>query len=152
MKLHMKAGKMRFSSILIVAILFYGGFVAVKIVSANIMQGQIKTNIIDRIGHLRGPDFTVEQGIKIVIDVLRENNVLEAEYDDTEDEEGEADTASYTDMGSGDEDEEFQRIDVKINSKENLVEFFVTYKYEINFIFFKQLKYYEVVGEVQNYN
>ncbi|MCP5048783.1 MAG: hypothetical protein GY940_16550 [bacterium] len=144
---HHQSGKIRFSSILIVLAIIYGAFVAVKIIATNVMPGQIRVDITDRIGILRGPSFTVEDGIKIVKDVLRENGVLESEYDDAD--EGVAHDDTETSAGRQYLN---QRIDVRLNEKTTMVEFSLTYEYETNFLFFKQKKTYEVKGEVQNYN
>jgi hypothetical protein len=147
-----ESGKIKFSSVLIVAIIFYGGFCVVKIVSANIMSGQIKNDIIEQIGYLRGPSFTVEAGEKIIREILKKNNVLESdldpEYDAERDEGGQADD-TQTEAGS---ETRHQKINIRIDRKSAMVYFYADYHYEINFFFFKQLKYYEVKGEVQNWN
>jgi hypothetical protein len=128
--------------------LFYAGFVVVKIASASIMKGQVKTNIIDKMGFVRGPDFTVEMGVKIVEEVLKAEGLLEEEYEGEE----EDDYGDDRDTEASSDDYKGQRIVVNIDQKRSMILFNVTYRYVIDFIFFKQEKIYQVEGEVQNYN
>lgn len=147
------AGSMKFSTILILVVLFYAGFATVKILSANIMRGQIKTDIIDQMGYLRGPDFTVSGGEDVIRNTLKKHGVLDEDYED----ENYEDNYDYENdekaMGSTDpKDYRGHGITVNLNDKKSVITFHLRYKYTTDFIFFKKEKVYDVQGEVQNYN
>jgi hypothetical protein len=143
------SGKIKLSSLIIVLAVIYGGFVVFKIVTANIMKGQIRVEITDKIGIVRGPSFTVEEGINICKEVLENHGVLDRDFKDDE-------YGTYADHNdtenSASREYNHQVIDVRIDDKTTMVHFYLTYEYENNFIFFKQKKKYEVQGEVQNFN
>lgn len=145
------SGGMKFSTIIILVVLFYAGFFVVKIVSANIMRGQIKTDIIDQMGFLRGPDFTIEAGEKLIRDILKKHGVLDLEYED----ENYEDNYEYGEQekeSDRPEDYKGHGITVDLNDKKSQISFHLRYKYTNDFIFFKKTKVYDVEGEVQNYN
>lgn len=144
-------GGMKFSTILIIVILFYAGLVTVKIVSANIMKGQIKTDIIEQMGYYRGPDFTTESGEKLIRDVLKKHGVLDLDYED----ENYEDNYQYSEeelRSKNPEDYKGHGITVNLNDKKSMIKFHLRYKHVNDFIFFKQPKVYDVEGEVQNMN
>jgi uncharacterized membrane protein len=152
MKYQMQSGKAKFSSLLILAIIFYAGYAVVKIVSSNIMNGQIKNSIIEQLGYARGQNFSIEDGEKIVRKVLKDNDVLESDYDNEET--GNDNYISDTDNEEAvDEEGEYkgQVVLVELDKKNSLIKFFATYQYELNFIFFKKMKYYEVRGDLPSY-
>ena len=70
-----REGKVAFSTIIFMVVLIYGGFVAYKIFSARITMGQIKKEIVDKIGFVRGQDFNSKKGEDIAWEVLRANGV-----------------------------------------------------------------------------
>ncbi len=151
MNRHYNSGKAKLSSIFIVLALIYGGYALVKYISANIMQGQIRVEITDSFGLVRGPSFTVEEGVKIIKGILETHGVLDKDYDEDDYEDDSAVEHDDTET-SADREVRHQRINVEINTKTTMVHFYVTYEYENDFLFFKHKKVYEVRGEVQNYN
>ena len=147
MRRHSQSGKVKMSSVLIVAIIIYAGFYLFKIITANLTPGQIKNDITNAIGIERGPAFTIAKGEKIVRDVLKRHGVLESEYDD-EEEDVEMENVDPGPDAVG----EPQRIVVEFNAKSVTVKFYTNFHLEVDFLLYKEIKYYEVSGEVQNYN
>lgn len=148
MKVHLQSGKIRFSTLIILAVLFYGGYCAVKIASAEIMKGQIKTACVNGIGEVRGPDLTVERCEEVILDVLDENGILGSEETPANDE-TKTDTATTEETTPNDND---PTIKVTINGSRSNVHFTISYNYTSNLVFFKYKKSYFIEGDVQNYN
>jgi len=147
MKRNSEKGAAKFSSILIVALICYGAFAAIKIISANVMEGQIRNNIIDEIGLQRGPNFTAENARKIVREALKAQGVLENDTEYSEESTTESTSEANSDSATAE-----QIIYAEIDEKTSMVRFKATFNYTVNLIFFKQKKHYVVEGELLNYN
>lgn len=144
-------GGIKFSTILMLVVVFYAGFVLVKVVSANIMRGQIRADIIDQMGYYRGPDFTIEAGEKVITEILKKHGVLDLEYDN----EYYDDDYVYSEAekkSDNPEDYKGHGINISLNDKKSMINFHLRYKYTNDFIFFKTVKVYDVEGELQNFN
>ena len=63
-------GKITFGGFIFLLLIVYGGFVAVKLIGAKYMQSQIKNEVFDEMGLLRGVGFTSEKGEQAIIDIL----------------------------------------------------------------------------------
>lgn len=139
-------GKVNISSILIIAILVYGAFAAFKIISSRITKAQIKNEIIDKFGYIRGPDFTPEKGEEVIREILIEHNLYSEDVSGGEENEYE----------SGDEDVNVEYygtiIDVEIRQKGSKIWFAVEYIDEINLLLFKTKARYYFEDEMFNYN
>ena len=142
-------GKISFSTILIMLLLFYGAFAAFKIISSRLTKSQIKNEIVDKFGYIRGPDFTVEKGEKIIQDILKEHELYTepGEEDEYEDESGEEE-------GSAESEKAFTgtRISVTVLQKGAKIKFYVEYMDIIDLILFKTKAYYTIDDEMLNYN
>lgn len=139
-------GKTNITSILIIAILVYGAFVAFKIIASRVTKSQIKNEIIDKFGFIRGPQFTPERGEDVIRQILighglYTEDVVEAEEDENE---------------SGDEDVNVEyygtRIDVAVRGKGSKIWFSVEYIDQINLLLFKTKARYLIEHEMLNYN
>ena len=139
-------GKVNISSILIIAILVYGAFVAFKIISSRITKSQIKNEIIEKFGFIRGTEFTPEKGEQVIREILIEHDLY------TEDEIG--DEESEDEYGDKEINVEAYgtRIAVEIRQKGSKIWFSVEYVDEINLIFFKTKARYDFEDEMLNYN
>ena len=138
-------GKANISSILIIVILFYGAFAAFKIISSRITKAQIKNEIIDKFGYIRGPDFTPERGEQVIQEILIEHDLYS---EDVISEEGD----DY-DTGEDINVEAYgTRIAVEIRQKGSKIWFFVEYVDEINLLLFKTKARYSFEDEIFNYN
>jgi hypothetical protein len=147
-KMRNQKGKVNISSILIIAILVYGAFAAFKIISSKITKAQIKNEIIDKFGYIRGPDFTPEKGEQVIREILIEHNLYSEDVSGGEENEYENE--------SGDEDVNVEnygtRIAVEIRQKGSKIWFAVEYIDEINLLFFKTKARYYFEDEMFNYN
>ncbi len=141
-------GKVNMTSILIIAILVYGAFAAFKFISSRLTKTQIKNEIIDKFGFIRGPQFTPERGEQVIREILIEHNLY------SEDVSGGAGN-EYEDE-SGDEDVNVEsygtRIDVEARGKGSKIWFAVEYVDVINLLFFKTKATYYIEHEMFNYN
>ena len=145
MKKQKQKGKVTITTILFFVVLFYAGFVAVKIISANLTKSHIKNEIIDKFGYMRGDDFKVEEGEKIIRQVLKDNGVLPADenYDFEDDEE----TESQSNRGL-----KPPEIYVEFDKKASEISFFAEYEYEVSLILFKYKKIYTIEDKMRSYN
>jgi hypothetical protein len=143
-------GKVKITSILIVAVLIYAAFVAFKIISSRITKSQIKNEIIEKFGFIRGTEFTPEKGE----DVIREILIAHGLY--TEDVIGEEEDESENEDEFGDKEINVEaygtRISVEIRQKGSKIWFSVEYVDEINLLLFKTKARYNFESEMLNYN
>ncbi len=147
---HRQSGKINIVGLLMIVVVFYIGFVVVKIISANMTKSQIKTSIINDIGQIRGPELTVEACENVIWNVLISNGI--SEYgDEVPDADGKT-TVDKSTATSGVPVYPGPQMDVTINKKDSTVHFRVTYRHINNLLLFKQKKIFEVEGDVQNYN
>jgi hypothetical protein len=68
-------GKMTFMSLIVLAILVLGGFMAFKFIGTNLEKKQIKKDVFNSIGEVRGRDFTSEELQGIIEGVLSKKGV-----------------------------------------------------------------------------
>jgi len=138
-KLMCPKGKITFSTILIMLILFYGGFVAYKFISSRLTKAQIKNEIIEKYGFIRGPDFTEEKGEDVIIDILISHDL----FDDPEEEDPDK---------IGRESSPGTEIFVEIKNGHSETHFIVTYNDQVDLLFFKVKVRYVIDEEIRNYN
>jgi anionic cell wall polymer biosynthesis LytR-Cps2A-Psr (LCP) family protein len=109
-------GKFSIGAILLLLILVYGGFLAVKFTSAGFTASQIENEIKESLFLRQGSDFTPEKGKKAIRDILDKKGVY---YDE--------------------ENEDI--IVVTIDSRTYRITYYVEYEIDINLIFFKKTKF-----------
>ena len=143
-------GKVTITTILMVIILFYGAFAAYKIISSRLTTNQIKSEIIDKFGFVRGTDFTVQKGEEIIRQIMIAHNLYKDPLvedsesgDEAGDEEG---TAESTDVSTG------TQILVTIEQGGSKLYFKVDYTDVVDLILFKLRPHYTVENEMVNYN
>jgi hypothetical protein len=146
-KMRNQKGKVSISSALIILVLFYGGFVAFKFIASRINRAQIKNEIIDKFGYIRGPDFTPEKGEEVIREIMIQHNLYsEAVSDGSENENESIDNEAVNVEIYG------TRIDVEVRKKGSKIWFSVEYIDEINLFFFKTKARYTFEDEMFNYN
>ena len=109
-------GKFSIGAILLLLIVVYGGFVAIKFMSAGFTATQIENDVKEMLYQLQGSDFTPEKGEDAIRTILDRAGVI---YDS--------------------ENEEI--ISVTVNRSNFRVTYYVEYEIDINLIFFKHTKY-----------
>jgi hypothetical protein len=139
-------GKTNITSILIVVVLVYGAFVAFKIISSRVTKSQIKNEIIEKFGFIRGTEFTREKGEEVIREILIAHDlytedVIGEEEDGDEYGDKEINVESYG-----------TRISVEIQQKGSKIWFSVEYVDEINLLLFKTKARYNIEDEMLNYN
>lgn len=161
-------GKANISALIVMLLIFYGGFVAFKFISARITKGQIKNDVINRFGFVRGPDFTEKQGRNIIREILAQHEIipeakLETEDDYYYEEEG---AVGVEDAGSQAEDAEGGEgtgearnkqektliIQVKLDEKKRNIKFLIRYEVVIDLIIFKSKQVYDIQEQMRNYS
>jgi hypothetical protein len=152
-------GKISFTTIIMLLIVVYGGFLAFKFIAARADSTSIKAEIVNRIGLLRGPDFTLEDGVRVIREVLVAHKVLTSgERVKIEGEEDTGGTGESSGEGSGESSGTNSQlpprvaISVKFIENKTKVRFLVTYDVELDLILFKSKQDYSIEDEVTNFN
>ena len=139
-------GKVNITNILIVAVLVYGAFVAFKIISSRITKSQIKNEIIEKFGYIRGTEFTPEKGEEVIREILKAHDLYSEDVIGEEEDENEFGDKEINVESYG------TRIAVEIQQKGSKIWFSVEYVDEINLLFFKAKARYDFEDEMLNYN
>ena len=82
-------GKITLIGFIIIILIVYGGFVAVKLISTNLTESQIENKVKDTFGMMRGSGFDEAKGqdaIRSILTerddiILDENHVIDVELD-----------------------------------------------------------------------
>ena len=121
-------GSINFTGLIMLFIIFYGGFAAIKFIAAGATDTQIKKEVIDTLGTMRGADFSENEGVKAVRDVLLEHDsIIFDEYDDN-------------------------AVSVKLDRNKGRITFFYKYDVELNLLFFKKRRTVDVKEVVKSYD
>lgn len=147
MKMNSK-GKVSFSTIIFFVVLIYGGFVAYKILAARVTMGQIKKEIVDKIGFIRGQDFDKEKGEEIAWRILRAHDVDKPAKPNN--------LPPPSTAGSSDSEknkkEELPIVEVTVDKKASKIYIYVKYDVILDFLIFKQHKVFEIDEEMRSYS
>jgi hypothetical protein len=139
-------GKTNISSILIIAVLVYGAFAAFKIISSGITKSQIKNEIIEKFGYIRGTEFTPERGEEVIREILIEHDLYTEDVIGEEEDENEFGDKEINVEAYG------TKIAVEIRQKGSKIWFSVEYVEEISLLLFNIKKRYYFEDEMFNYN
>lgn len=161
-------GKANISAIIVMLLIFYGGFVAFKFISVRITKGQIKNDVINRFGFVRGPDFTEKQGRNIIREILAQHEIipeakLETEDDYYYEEEGGVGVEDAGSQAEGTEGAEVTGetrnkaektliIQVKLDEKKRNIKFHIRYEVEVDLIIFKSKQVFDIQEQMRNYS
>ena len=157
-------GKANISAIIVMLLIFYGGFVAFKFISVRITKGQIKNDVINRFGFVRGPDFTEKQGRNIIREILAQHEIIpeakpeaEDEYYEEESDVGVEDAGSQAEgtEGTGEtrnKEEKTLIIQVKLDEKKRNIKFHIRYEVEVDLIIFKSKQVFDIQEQMRNYS
>lgn len=143
-------GKVTITTILIIVVLFYAAFAAYKIISSKLTTNQIRSDIIDKFGFVRGTDFTVQKGEEIIREIMISHDLykdpLTAESESGDEAGDEDGTAESTDINTG------TQILVTVDQGGTRLYFKVDYTDVVDLILFKLRPHYTVEGDMVNYN
>ena len=114
-------GKTTFMSLIAMAILLIGGFMAFKYIGTNLAKKQIKKEVFDMLGTTRGNDRTEAQLVAMIEDILLKKGVevLDVAFD--------------------------------LDGSKGMIYYSFSYRITANYLFFKRSETVEVVSEIQNY-
>ncbi len=121
------SGKITFGGFIFLLLIVYGGFVAVKLIGAKYMQSQIKNEVFDEMGVLRGAGFTSEKGEQAIIDILLKHKSV------------------VFDKNQG-------VVEVTIDRKKGSIKYRFEYKIKSDLILFKKIKSIVVDEKVRSYD
>lgn len=119
-------GKFNLAGLLILAILFYGGYALIKMISTSLMQSQIENEVVDTFGVIRGSDLTERDAVKAIRDILLRNDVIFDERDEG-------------------------AVDVEIHTQKGKIYYYFKYEVETDYLFFKKRQVVEVDEEMQSF-
>ena len=122
-----KSGKSTTINLILLAIVFYGGFALVKHLGANFTARGIASEVKERIALDRGADFTEAKGMDFIRQILKGKDVI---FDERK--EGE--------------------VDVILNNEKQRIEYYFRYEVEINFLLFKSRRVFEIEDEMPSYS
>lgn len=126
-KMKQQQGKINFTGFIMILIVVYGGYAAVKLISASLSETQIRKEVIDTLGTMRGADFSADEGTKAVRDILRRNGVIF--------------------------DEESGSIaSVTLDRQHGNLTYYYKYNVEVDLLFFKKKKTVELKEEMKSYD
>jgi hypothetical protein len=145
-KMRNQKGKVNISSILITAVLVYGGFVAYKIIASGVTKSQVKNEIIEKFGFDRGTEFTPQRGREIIQEILIKHDLYSEGVVGEEENESESSGKQINVEAYG------TIIEVEIRQRGTRIWYSVDYTDEINLLFFKMKKRYSFEHEMLNYN
>lgn len=153
------SGKLNILGILIIVLIFYGGFVAFKFISANISKGQLKTDIENLLGQYRGPDFTEEEGVELIAKLLYQNGIIDESQRVTfvEDAKYGGDNEGGDSRANNEDDPDTVKakkvaIKVRLKDRKSKILFFVEYEFDLDLVLFKSRQVHTIEEEVYNYN
>ena len=157
-------GKINFAGLLMIAVVLYGGFVAYKLISVQYESNQVKKEIFDKLGIARGPDFTIEDAYKYIIEVLVARDIAIQGQKIKVEGEDDPRIAGVTVNSDGSESPTPPTPDPKAEKAHNLaisarfdenktkIKFNVQYDVEVDLLLFKQKKSFSIEDEVTNVN
>ena len=120
-------GKLTFTGLLVIVLVFYGAFAAVQIINAKLTEGEIQKKVKDRVGIERGYSLTDGEAEDFIYEVLsKQNDII---------------------FGEAEED----MISVTIDKDTKTLSYYYEYGLETDFIFFKNLKRVRVDDSMRSY-
>jgi hypothetical protein len=120
-------GKITFAGFIFLLLLAYGGFVGVKFIGAKYMQSQIKNEVFDKIGFLRGLGFTPEMGEQAIVEILLKHKSVIF-------------------------DKEQGVVELTIDSRKSRIKYNFEYKINVDLILFKKIKSIKESREIRSYD
>jgi hypothetical protein len=114
-------GKMTFMSLIAMAILIVGGFMAFKYIGSNLEKKQIKKEVFDILGSTRGGDRDDAELVALIDEVLKKRQIEVL------------DVAATLDRGN------------------SVIRYSFSYRIEIDYLFFRRSEIVEVIDQIENF-
>lgn len=126
-RMRKQQGKINFTGFIMILIVIYGGYAAVKLISASLTDTQIRKEIIDTLGTMRGADFSVAEGTEVVRKIILRSGVI------------------FDEENGG---EAF----VKLDQQHGILTYHYKYDVEVDLLFFKKRKTVNITEEMKSYD
>lgn len=114
-------GKMTFMSLIAVVILVLGGYMAFKFIGTNLENKQIKKDVFNAIGEVRGHDFTNAELQGIIEGILQKHGV------------------------------EILELSAELDKGKAVIHYSFKYKVETDYWLFKRSEIVEVIDQIENF-
>jgi hypothetical protein len=114
-------GKMTFMSLIAMAILIVGGFMAFKYIGSNLEKKQIKKEVFDTLGSTRGGDKDDAELVGLIEEVLKKRQIEVL------------DVAATLDRGN------------------SVIRYSFSYRIVIDYLFFRRSEIVEVIDQIENF-
>jgi len=125
--MNLMRGKSTIFNLILLLLVAYGGFALVKHLGAGFEARSIAAAVKDRISLERGQDFTPAKGEELIRQILERRGVIVDDNDD------------------GD-------VEMTIDSKRQVIEYYFRYGMDVDFLFFTQRRIFEVEDEIPSYS
>ncbi len=148
-------GKMNFTGILIILIICYGAFVAYKFIMVRVEKAEIKTDVVNQLGTMRGQDFTIDAGVEAIYKILKEQGIAnETERIRVETDGDDGPTTSFLNDNDDDASKAPPRIIISLRYAESKSKLIISIKYDtvVDLIFFKTKQDVDIEEDVLTYS
>ncbi len=120
-------GKLTFTGLLVIALIFYGAFAAVQIINAKITEDEVAKKVKDRLGRERSYSLTESNAEDFIYEILsKQRDII---------------------FGNSEEDS----ISVTINKEEKKISYYFEYGLKTDYIFYKKIKRVKVDDSMRSY-
>lgn len=126
-KMRKQQGRINFTGFIMLLIIIYGGYAAVKLIASSMSDTQIRKEVIDTLGTMRGADFSEEDGTRAIRGVLMKHGIVFTE-------EGQNEAYVTLDRQHGD------------------LRYYYRYNVEIDLLFFKKKKTVVIDEDMKSYD
>lgn len=116
-----QSGKMTFMSLIALVILVLGGFMAFKFIGTNLEKKQIKKDVFNAIGDVRGRDFADAELQGIIEEILVKKGV------------------------------EILELGASLDKGRAIIHYSFKYRIETDYLLFKHSEIVEIVDQIENY-
>lgn len=150
-----REGKMNFTGIFIILIICYGAFVAYKFIMVRVEKAEIKTDVVNQLGTMRGQDFTIDAGVEAIYKILKEQGIAnETERIRVETDGDDGPTTSFLNDSDDDASKVPPRIIISLKYAESKSKLIISIKYNtvVDLIFFKTKQDVDIEEDVLTYS
>jgi hypothetical protein len=114
-------GKMTFMSLIAMAILLVGGFMAFKYIGSGLEKKQIKKEVFDTLGSTRGGDKDDAELVALIEEVLKKRQI------------------------------EILDVAATLDRSNSVIRYSFSYRIEVDYLFFRRSETVEVIDQIENF-
>jgi len=121
------SGKLTFTGMVVIALIFFGGYISVQLITSAITKGEIAKQVKDRLGKIRGFSLTNDQAEEHIYKILsKQKGII---------------------FGKS----EWDAISVRIDNENRTLSYYFEYGMETNFIFYKKRNKVQVKDSMRSF-